>query len=346
MQMDRKKYRLRQFIVLAMLLFVCFSYYIYQILFTANFQWQKEDGYLYIRKGADFKEVLDSLKKNEMLQDVKSFAFIAKVAGYQDHVRPGRYRIKSNSNNIKVVRMLRNGNQEPVKLTFNNIRLKEDLAEKVGGKFYFSKDSLLLYLKDPEVAKHYGFDTSTFMSMFIPNTYEFYWDVKAKVFLDKMHKEYEKFWTKERLSKAKAIGFTPVQVSTLASIVEAETNQQSERSRIAGLYINRLNINMPLQADPTVKYAVRDFSIKRIYQVHTQIDSPYNTYKYTGLPPGPINLPSIASIDAVLNYERNKYLYFCASCNRIGFHDFTENYNDHVNNANRYRNYLDKEQIK
>lgn len=346
MQMDRKKYRLRQFIVLAMLLFVCFSYYIYQILFTPNFQWQKGDGYLYIRKGADFKEVLDSLKKNDMLQDVKSFAFIAKLAGYQDKVRAGRYMIKANSNNIKVVRMLRNGKQEPVKLTFNNIRLKEDLAEKVGGKFYFSEDSLLHYLKDPEVAKHYGFDTSTFMSMFIPNTYEFYWDVKSKVFLDKMHKEYEKFWTKERLDKAKAIGFTPVQVSTLASIVEAETNQQTERSRIAGLYINRLNINMPLQADPTVKYAVRDFSIKRIYQVHTQINSPYNTYKYTGLPPGPINLPSIASIDAVLNYERNKYLYFCASCTRIGFHDFTENYNDHVNNANRYRGYLDKEKIK
>lgn len=346
MQMDRKKYRLRQFIVLAMLLFVCFSYYIYQILFTPNFQWQKEDGYLYIRKGADFKEVLDSMKKNEMLQDVKSFAFIAKLAGYQDNVRPGRYRIKANSNNIKVVRMLRNARQEPVKLTFNNIRLKEDLAEKVGGKFAFSADSLLFYLKDPATAKHYGFDTTTFMSMFIPNTYEVYWDVKSHVFLDKMHGEYLKFWTKERLAKAKAIGFTPVQVSTLASIVEAETNKQSERSRIAGLYINRLNINMPLQADPTVKYAVRDFSIKRVYQVHTQIDSPYNTYKYTGLPPGPINLPSIASIDAVLNYEKNKYLYFCASCNRIGFHDFTENYNDHVNNANRYRNYLDKEQIK
>ncbi|MDB5273097.1 MAG: hypothetical protein JWO58_1464 [Chitinophagaceae bacterium] len=346
MQMDRKKYRLRQLIVLAMLLFVCFSYYIYQILFTPNFQWQKGDGYLYIRKGATFPEVLDSIKKNDMMQDVKSFAFIAKLAGYQERVRPGRYLIKANSNNIKVVRLLRNAKQEPVKLTFNNIRLKEDLAEKVGSKFYFSSDSLLFYLKDPATAHRYGFDTTTFMSMFIPNTYQVYWDVTGRDFLDKMHNEYRTFWTTERLNKAKAIGLTPVQVSTLASIVEAETNQQSERSRIAGLYINRLNINMPLQADPTVKYALRDFSIKRIYQGHTQIDSPYNTYKYTGLPPGPIDLPSIASIDAVLNYEKNKYLYFCASCTRLGFHDFTETYNDHINNANRYRNYLDKVQIK
>lgn len=346
MQMDRKKYRLRQIMVLAMLLFVCFSYYIYQILFTPNFQWQKEDAYLYIRNGADFKEVLDSIKKNEMLQDVKSFAFIAKLAGYQENVKPGRYLIKSNTNNIKVVRMLRNGKQEPVRLTFNNIRLKEDLAEKVGSKFYFSADSLMMLLKDPATAMRYGFDTSTFMSMFIPNTYEIYWGTTSTAFLDKMHKEYEKFWTKERLDKAKSIGFTPVQVSTLASIVEAETNQQSERSRIAGLYINRLNINMPLQADPTVKYAVRDFSLKRVYQVHTQFDSPYNTYKYTGLPPGPINLPSIASIDAVLNYEQHKYLYFCASSDRIGYHDFTETYKDHINNAIKYRKYLDKEKIK
>ncbi|HSZ71560.1 MAG TPA: endolytic transglycosylase MltG [Cytophagaceae bacterium] len=344
--MDRKKYRTRQLVVLAMLLFVCFSYYIYQILFTPNFQWQKEDAYLYIRKGAGFHEVLDSLKKHDMIQDVKSFAFIAKLAGYQDNIKPGRYLIKANRNNIQMVRLLRNGKQDPVRLTFNNIRLKEDLAQKVGSKFYFSSDSLLFCLKDPATARLYGFDTTTFMSMFIPNTYEVYWDIKIKDFLDKMHKEYKAFWTKERLDKATAIGFTPIQVSTLASIVEAETNQQSERSRIAGLYINRLNINMPMQADPTVKYALCDFSIKRIYQIHTQIDNPYNTYKYTGLPPGPIDLPSIASIDAVLNYEKNKYLYFCASPTRLGFHDFSETYNNHVNNANRYRNYLDKEQIK
>jgi UPF0755 protein len=346
MQMDRKKYRNRVIVVIGMLLFVSFSFYFYQILFAPNFQYRKEDRYLYIRKNANFKEVLDSLTQNEMIGDVKSFAFIAKLVGYQDHVRPGRYLIKKDRNNIQVVRMLRNGSQAPVALTFNNIRLKEDLAEKIGSKLAFSADTLYAYINDPKMAARYGFDTNTFMSMFIPNTYEVYWDIEPLVFFDKMHKEYQKFWSADRLKKAKEIGFTPLQVSVIASIVEAETNQKSEKRRIAGLYINRLLIDMPLQADPTVKFALRDFSIKRIYQGHTKIDSPYNTYMYKGLPPGPIDLPSIESIDAVLNYERNKFLYFCASPTRIGFHDFTENYNDHVNNANRYRGYLDQEEIR
>jgi len=346
MQMDRKKYRIRVLVVIGMLLFVSFSFYFYQILFSANFQYRKGDRYLYIRKHADFKEVLDSLTKNEMIGDVKSFAFISKLVGYQERVKPGRYLIKGDRNNIQVIRLLKNGSQAPVKLTFNNIRLKEDLALNIGSKLSFSADTLYAYLSDPKVAARYGFDTVTFMSMFIPNTYEVYWDIEPKAFFDKMNKEYKKFWSAERLKKAKEIGFTPLQVSIIASIVEAETNQASEKRRIAGLYINRLTIDMPLQADPTVKFALRDFSIKRIYQGHTKIESPYNTYKYKGLPPGPIDLPSIASIDAVLSYERNKYLYFCASPTRIGFHDFTENYNDHVNNANRYRGYLDTEEIK
>lgn len=346
MQMDRKKYRNRVMVVIGMLLFVSFSFYFYQILFSPNFQYHKEDRYLYIRKHATFREVLDSLTKNEMIGDVKSFAFLSKLVGYQDRVKPGRYLIKKDRNNIQVIRLLRNGSQSPVKLTFNNIRLKEDLAQKIGGKLCFSADTLYAYLNNPTIAARYGFDTTTFMSMFIPNTYEVYWDIEPLAFFDKMHKEYQKFWSADRLKKAKEIGFTPLQVSVIASIVEAETNQESEKRRIAGLYINRLLIDMPLQADPTVKFALRDFSIKRIYQGHTKIDSPYNTYMYKGLPPGPIDLPSIESIDAVLNYERNKFLYFCASPTRIGFHDFTENYNDHVNNANRYRGYLDKEDVK
>ncbi len=346
MQMDRNKYRLRVLIVIAMLLFVSFSFYIYQILFSPNFQFRKEERYLYIREHADFKEVLDSLTKNEIIGDVKSFAFLSKLVGYQSNVKPGRYLIKPDRNNIQVIRLLKNGSQAPVKLTFNNIRLKEDLAENIGSKLAFGSDTLYAYLINPKVAARYGFDTVTFMSMFIPNTYEVYWNIKPFEFFDKMNKEYKKFWTQDRLNKAKAIGFTPLQVSIIASIVEAETNQKSEKPRIAGLYINRLTIDMPLQADPTVKFALRDFSIKRIYQGHTKMDSPYNTYKYKGLPPGPINLPSIESIDAVLTYERNKYLYFCASPTRMGCHDFTENYNDHVNNANRYRGYLDTEEIK
>ena len=346
MQMDRNKYRTRVVIVIGMLLFVSFSFYIYQILFSPNFQYRKEERYLYIPKGATFKSVLDSLTKNEIIGDVKSFAFLSKLTGYQDKVKSGRYLIKSDRNNIQVIRLLKNGNQAAVKLTFNSIRLKEDLAHKIGDKLAMSHDTLFSYLTNPKVAAHYGFDTVTFMSMFIPNTYEVYWDIEPDAFFDKMNGEYKKFWSEARLKKARDIGFTPVQVSVIASIVEAETNQESEKQKIAGLYINRFNIDMPLQADPTVKFALRDFSIKRIYQGHTKIDSPYNTYMYKGLPPGPINLPSISSIDAVLNYEKHKCLYFCASPSRMGFHDFTENYRDHVNNANKYRGYLNKEDIK
>jgi UPF0755 protein len=346
MQMDRNKYRTRVIVVIGMLLFVSFSFYVYQILFSPNFQYRKEDRYLYIAKDATFKAVLDSLTKYEMIGDVKSFAFLSKLAGYQEKVKGGRYLIKSDRNNIQVIRLLKNGTQAAVKLTFNAIRLKEDLAEKIGGKLAMPSDTLFAYLANPKIASQYGFDTVTFMSMFIPNTYEVYWDIEPKAFFDKMNAEYKKFWTEARLKKAKEIGFTPIQVSVIASIVEAETNQESEKQRIAGLYINRFNIGMPLQADPTVKFALRDFSIKRIYQGHTKVDSPYNTYMYKGLPPGPINLPSISSIDAVLNYEKHKYLYFCASPTKMGFHDFTENYKDHVNNANKYRGYLNQADIK
>jgi UPF0755 protein len=343
--MDRKKYRNRVMVVIGMLLFVSFSFYIYQILFTPNFQYKKADKFLYIRKGADFKEVLDSLTKNQMIGDIKSFAFLSKLVGYQSKVKPGKYLIKSDRNNIQVIRLLKSGRQTPVQLTFNNIRLKEDLAEKLSAKLSLSYDTLLYALKSETIAKHYGFDTTTFMSMFIPNTYEVYWSIDLYPFLDKMKNEYNKFWTQERLAKAQEIGLTPLQVSVMASIVEAETNQPTERPRVAGLYLNRYHINMLLQADPTVKFALRDFSLKRIYQVHTKFDSPYNTYLYKGLPPGPINLPSIESIDAVLNYERHHYLYFCASPIRIGFHDFTETYQEHVNNANKYRTFLDHQQI-
>jgi UPF0755 protein len=201
-------------------------------------------------------------------------------------------------------------------------------------------------MRDANLVSQYGFDTTTILAMFIPNTYEMYWNTSAKKLFKKMHGEYKKFWTEERLQKAEALGLTPIQVSVLASIVEAETQQNSEKSRIAGVYLNRLKSGMPLQADPTVKFAVGDFAIKRILGGHTQTDSPYNTYKYTGLPPGPINLPSSVSIDAVLGAEKHKYFYFCASPTSPGFHDFSENYRDHINNANKYHTHLNNNKIK
>jgi UPF0755 protein len=343
--MKKKTPTVRYVVALAGLLFVCFSYYAYQIFYTSNIEVEKEDYYLYIPSGANFKTVMDSLEKHQVLYDKLSFAFVSQLLSYQEKVKPGRYLLPKNSTNLTIVRKLKNGLQEPLKLTFNNIRLKKDLAEKLAEKLEFSENDFLIVINNPEITAKYGFDTNTVIGMFIPNTYEVFWNTSPEELMKKMDREYKKFWNKDRLAKAKAAGFSPLQISTIASIVEAETNKDSEKPRIAGVYINRLRTDMPLQADPTVKFAVQDFSIKRVTQEHTTINSPYNTYKNTGLPPGPINMPSAVSLDAVLNYEKHKFIYFCASPNEIGYHDFAESYRDHVNNANRYRKFLDKQKI-
>ncbi len=345
--MKKKTSKAKYFIAIAGLLFVCFSYYPYQIFYTPNvlLEEDQKDFILYIPTGANFNTVKDSLEKNKVLHNVLSFAFVSKFMGYQEKVKPGKYLINKRLTNLTLIRKLRSGQQEPMNFTFNNIRQKKDLAEKLGEKLELDEADFLKVLNDPKIVGEYGFDTNTVFSMFIPNTYQVFWTMKPEEFMKKMNREYKKFWNEERLAKAKAAGLTPLQVSTIASIVEAETNKDSEKPRIAGVYINRFKTDMPLQADPTVKFALQDFTIKRVTQEHTKFDSPYNTYKYTGLPPGPINMPSTVSLNAVLDYEKHKFIYFCASPNEIGFHDFAESYRDHVNNANRYRKYLDKQKI-
>lgn len=328
------------------MLFATFSFYAYQLLFTPNVQLEKTDTYLYIPSGATFETVKDSLDKNEILNDKVSFYFLTRLLKYRENVKPGRYLLKANSTNLSVVRMLKRGNQAPVKLTFNNIRIKSDLAELLSKKMEFSAAEFLGLLNDKSFVEKYGFNTSNVIGMFIPNTYELYWNVTAEHFIEKMHQEYQKFWNENRRAQAKAMGFSPAQVTVLASIVEAETNYNKEKPRVAGVYINRLHASMPLQADPTVKFAMGDFSIKRIYTVHTTFNSPYNTYMYAGLPPGPINLPSITTIDAVLNYEKHKYLYFCADSGLSGKHEFAETYAQHQKIAEKYRRALNKLRIK
>lgn len=344
--MKDRKYKIKVFAVVFAISFVCFSFYAYQIFFTPNLQFKKGDTYLFIPEGANFQTVSDSLKKNEIVIDYLSFAFISRLLGYQEAVKPGMYRISANMSNLNAVRMLKRGRQEPAKLVFNTIRLKQDLAEKLDNQLSLSKEDILKLLSDSKFVSQYGFDTTTIITMFIPNTYEVYWDIKGKELFDRMKKEYDIFWNAERKSQAKSLGFTPVEITILASIVEAETNKQDERSIISGVYINRLRQGMPLQADPTVKFAVGDFTIKRIYDGHLAIDSPYNTYKYTGLPPGPINLPSTKCIDAVLNTANHKYVYFCASDDLTGHHNFAETYEQHQLNAEKYRRALNKLNIK
>lgn len=337
---------LRWFIVVAGISFISFSFYAYQIFFTPNVNVDKKASYLLIPTGATFQTVIDSMNKKQLLYDELSFMFLTKLLKYRDNVKPGRYLIDSSANNLDIIKKLKNGGQTPVKLTFNNLRLKKDLAQRLSRSLEPSEEQFLTALKDPATAASYGLDSNTFMVMFIPNSYEVYWNNSVKTIFDKMHKEYEKFWTPERLTKASEGGLSPVQVSILASIVEAESNNKAERPIIAGVYLNRLRQNMPLQADPTLKFALGDFGLKRIYSGHTEIESPYNTYKYTGLPPGPINLPSINAIDAVLNAEHHNYIYFCASENLNGTHNFAANYSEHQKNAEKYQKALNKLKIK
>ncbi len=341
--------RFKYILVSCGIAFVMLSYYVYQIFFTPNIgnKDNDKDFILYIRKGATFQDVLDTLDKHKAYDDKTSFAFIAKMLGYQENVRPGRYVLPPRTTNLQVIRKLRSGDQDPIKLTFNSIRLKSEFAERVGVKFAFGADSLAYCLKNEALCKKYGFDTTTILSMFIPNSYELYWTLSTENFLNRMQEEYNKFWTQERKDLAAKAGLTPLQVTILASIVEAETNMSVEKPTVAGVYINRLNINMPLQADPTVKFALGDFSIKRINHdlIEQAGNSPYNTYRVTGLPPGPINMPSITTLDKVLHYETHNYLFFVADPAKPGYHIFNADYRAHVNKANAYRSSLNKRNI-
>jgi UPF0755 protein len=292
-----------------------------------------------------YKNVVDQLYEERVINDAVSFGFVAKILGYQEAVKPGLYQIDPKMSNLQLVRMLRSGQQTPVRVTFNTIRTKEDLAEKISANLEVSKEQFLELLQDSVYIRKFGVEEETVMSLFIPNTYEFWWDTSAEELFERMHKEYQIFWTDARKQKAQDLGLSQQEVSTLASIVQAESQKSDERPKIAGVYLNRLRIGMPLQADPTLVFAAGDFSIKRLTAKQMAIDSPYNTYKYAGLPPGPINLPDINSLDAVLNYEKHSYLYFCAKEDFSGYHSFAVGYDEHLNNARRYQRALNAANI-
>jgi len=318
------------------------AYHLYNSIFQPNVV---KEGFIYIPDGADFRQVIDSLESGNFLKKTKTINWVAKKKNYPDLIKPGAYKLQKGWNNNKLIDVLRAGDQTPVKVTFNNVRFKEELAGKLGKYFQSDSTDFINSLSSPEVAIKYGFTPETFPCMFIPNTYEFYWTTTPEKFIKRMNTEYKKFWNDERKEKAKEIGLTPEEVSTLASIVQEETIKQDEMPIIAGVYINRLKRGWPLQADPTVKFAVGDFSIARISNGDLEIDSPYNTYKYKGLPPGPIDFPDISSIDAVLNYEKHKYLYFCAKEDFSGYHNYAKTLREHNINAKKYQEELNKRKI-
>ncbi len=295
---------------------------------------------LYIPTGADFEQVKDSLYSHGLIANPDSFEWWARRRDYPDHVKPGRYVLRNGMNNRQLCNILNGGLQTPVKVTFNNMRDIPMLAGRIAEQIEADSMSIVSYLDDATVLSELGFNWLTIPAMFLPNTYEFYWNTSAAQFVDKMKKEYDKYWTPERLNKAKELYLSPVQVSILASIVDKETNKTDEMPRIAGVYLNRYRNNWLLQADPTLVFAVGDFSLKRVLNVHKEVDSPYNTYKYPGLPPGPICIPSLASINAVLNAEKHNYYYFCAKDDFSGYHVFAKTLTEHNRNAERYHRKL------
>jgi len=345
--MKRKTKRLFIFVILIIIALLggIAGYFYYQIKSPA-FK-IKEPASVYIDEKKDFDKLLSDL---ETVAHIKDPALFQKLASYMHYgasnMLTGRYVITPSTSVLSAVRMFRNGQQTPVKFTFNNVRLKTDFIERIGDQFMFGTEKLSEKLNDPEICKSFGFDTVTIVSMFIPNTYEMYWNVPVNKFLERMKKEYDRFWTPERLEKAEAIPLTPVQVAVLASIVEEETANKADYAMIAGLYINRLRKGMLLQADPTVKFAVGDFSLKRILYVHLDVDSPYNTYKYSGLPPGPIRIPSMAGLDAVLNYVQHNYLYMTAKEDLSGETNFEVTHAEHLQNARKYQDALNQRNIR
>ena len=338
--------KIKIFILLFSLVSAMFSYYVWQIFKTPNFRVEDNKPFeLFIPAHATYESVLDTLKKHDLVRDQLSFRFLAKVLNYPEKVRPGRYIIHSEMGNWELLRKLRNGRQDAYKIVINNFRLKEDIAGRIAHQTGYDSTAIYATLDSTELMQQWGFTAETSPAIFIPNTYEVNWTTSFPEFLAKMNKAYVKFWTSKRKEEAQKLGLTPVQVSILASIVYGESKNSQEQSRVAGVYWNRLQADMPLQADPTVVFAWKDFTIKRVTSKYTALNSPYNTYRNKGLPPGPISIVSGEVIDRVLNLEHHDYLYFCAQADFSENHAFAVTYEEHMQNAANYQHALDQRQI-
>ena len=320
------------------------SVYTYQMLYSPNFLINAEEKFIIIEENTDFNELIKKLEDDTLINDILSFSFLSKLMEYQENIKIGAYKVKMNMSNYEMITMLRSGNQTPIKLTFTYARKIEDLAEKITTKLKMTKDDLLNYLNE-NINNYSGFKKTDIISIFLPDTYEVYWNISPEKLTNKMYSEYKKFWNEERLSKLDKINLNQKEAIVLASIVASESRMLDEADRIAGLYINRLNRNMRLQADPTLIFAANDFTIRRVLNKHKKIKSPYNTYIHRGLPPGPIRLASKKYIDAVLNYEKHNYIYMCAKEDFSGYHAFATNLSDHNRNAKKFQIALNRRKI-
>ena len=333
-------------VVIAALIGGLYGYLVYKKINSPNITINKKDNKnLYIPTGSNFDDLLSIIKNKGLIIDIESFKWMAEKKKYINKVKPGKYKLRDGMSNNEFVNLLRSGNQEPVKVTFNNVRTIEQLAGKVSVNLETDSSQIDNLLKNSEFIKKYGFNKNTIISLFIPNTYEFYWNTSAEEFVSRMAVEYKKFWNEDRKIKAKKLHLSQSEVATLASIVQQETLKSDEKPRVAGVYINRIRKGIPLQADPTVIFAIGNFGIKRVLRKYLKYDSPYNTYLYKGLPPGPICIPNQSSIDAVLNYEKHRYIYFCAKEDFSGYHNFAKTLSQHNANARKYQRALNRRRI-
>ncbi len=347
---EKKKSNFKKFFIIFFLIIIILSsgagYYIYGVIYNPNV-WTAEAKPVIIKipTGTDYDGLRNIIYENGLVVHRKNFEWVASFKGLDKSVKPGNYKITNGLCNNALINILRSGNQLPVNVVFNNMSDPFQVSARVAEQIEPDSTSIADYIYSQKFLHKISFDSSDVCLLFIPNTYEFYWNTSAKGFSLRMHEEYEKFWNGNRTNLAKGLKLTVKEVVILASLVEKETQKNSEKATIAGVYLNRLKSKWLLQADPTLLYALNDPSIKRVLNVHKKIDSPYNTYKYLGLPPGPICIPSIASIDAVLNYEKTTYMYFCAKDDLSGSHVFAENLKEHNRNARRYQKALNERKI-
>ena len=338
-----KKKILIPLIIFSTVLTTC-SVYIYQMLYSPNFLINSKEKFIIINEKTEFNKLIKSLERDTIINDILSFSVLSKIMEYQENIKEGAYKVNTNMSNYDMITMLRSGNQTPINITFSYARKMDDLAEKITKKLKMSDDDLMNYLYD-NIEDYNDFNKLDIISIFLPDTYEVYWNISPKKLTEKIYSEYKKFWNKERLIKLDKINLEQKEAIVLASIVASESRMLDEADRIAGVYMNRLNRNMRLQADPTLVFAANDYTIRRVLNKHKRIKSPYNTYIHKGLPPGPIRLASKNYIDAVLNYEKHNYIFMCAKEDFSGYHAFATNLTDHNRNAKKFQKALNLRKI-
>lgn len=349
--MAKKKTSNLKLIVLSVLALIAifgaiFGYHFYTYIYAPNVKLNKDTVVLTIRSESNYQNVLNQLQEEHIIKNAESFDWVAQRKNYPNKVKAGKYHIQNGWSNVQLVDLLRSGAQTPIQVTFNNIKRLEQLAQIISKQIEPDSTALMNAFLNVDLLDKYGFTKQTVGAIFIPNTYEMYWNISAEQFVTRMQNEFDHFWDKSNKEKAAHIKLTPVEVTTLASIVEAETKKRDEMPKVAGLYLNRLFMGMKLQSDPTVVFALNKPNVHRVYLDDLKIDSPYNTYKHVGLPPGPIGFPSKQALNAVLNYHKSKYIYMCAKPDYSGYHNFASNYNQHLRNRKKYTAFLRAEGIR